>query len=86
MRKLTSLMLCIMMMLALVLSASALELDVAENDVTETEEAVLAADTLVFLLRTKTTVSLFLSRILNRKMLQTRAMLTWIQTICHLLL
>ena len=47
MKKLTSLMLCIMMMLALVLSASAFELDVAENDVIETvEEAVLEADTL----------------------------------------
>ena len=47
MRKLTSVMLCIMMMLALVFSASALELDVAEDATAElTEEAVLAADTL----------------------------------------
>ncbi|MBP3322694.1 MAG: hypothetical protein J6M16_00715 [Clostridia bacterium] len=46
MRKLTSVMLCIMMMLALVLSASALELDAAEGAVAEvTEEAALASVT-----------------------------------------
>ena len=46
MKKLTAFILCIMMMLTLVLSASAFELDVAENDVTETaEEAALASTT-----------------------------------------
>ena len=45
MKKLTSIALCVIMMLALVLSASALELDAAENAAVETaEEASLSSD------------------------------------------